>query len=354
MSSARLPHLLLGLCLLALTGGASAAPQVRALLFYGPGCPACGDLFAFYLPGLHERYGARLEVAGIDLADPRGAALYRAAHKDLGLPDPWPGEPVMWVGGRVLVGLGAIGRDLGDGFEAFAREPASARWPRLPGLETLLEEGLSTVRARTAAAAAATQEIGSSAPARAHARGTKIAEALAWTVLAGMLLGLPLGLWWLRSTPAGPGPGAVWILAVFAVGLGVSAYTAYTSLAGVAPLCGPVGDCASVQASEYAHIFGVPMGVLGLTGYGLIGLAWLRARYGGRGGWLWFAWGLSIFGVLFSIRLTALEIFVIHATCIWCLASAVSMSALFLLLSRQAGALRVRPASPARGRPPGP
>jgi uncharacterized membrane protein len=41
--------------------------------------------------------------------------------------------------------------------------------------------------------------------------------------------------------------------------------------------------------------------------------------------------GMALFGTLFSIYLTYLELFVIHAVCIWCLSSAVSITALMLL-----------------------
>jgi uncharacterized membrane protein len=41
---------------------------------------------------------------------------------------------------------------------------------------------------------------------------------------------------------------------------------------------------------------------------------------------------LTLFGMLFSIYLTALELFVIDAVCAWCLASAVITTALMLLV----------------------
>jgi uncharacterized membrane protein len=40
---------------------------------------------------------------------------------------------------------------------------------------------------------------------------------------------------------------------------------------------------------------------------------------------------MTVFGVLFSIYLTYLELFVIKAVCIWCLTSAVIMTLLLLL-----------------------
>ncbi len=77
------------------------------------------------------------------------------------------------------------------------------------------------------------------------------------------------------------------------------------------------------------------MGVLGLVGYGAILVSWLialnRSTYGG--GWHWLPWGIAMISVLFSLRLTVLSLFVIGATCVWCLGSAVAVSVLLWLLS---------------------
>ncbi len=83
-------------------------------------------------------------------------------------------------------------------------------------------------------------------------------------------------------------------------------------------------------------LFGVvPVGLLGAVGYVAILAAWLLGRKGrGRLAQLApvFVFGMALFGVLFSIYLTYIELFVIHAVCIWCLTSAVIM-ALVLALS---------------------
>jgi uncharacterized membrane protein len=42
-------------------------------------------------------------------------------------------------------------------------------------------------------------------------------------------------------------------------------------------------------------------------------------------------YGMALFGTLFSVYLTYLELFVIRAVCIWCLSSAVIITALMLL-----------------------
>jgi uncharacterized membrane protein len=112
--------------------------------------------------------------------------------------------------------------------------------------------------------------------------------------------------------------------------LGVAAYLSFVEVSQVEALCGPVGNCNAVQRSPYATLFGVvPMAVLGLAAYIAIGFAWALQHFGPR------RWrrlghlstlGLTLGGTLFSIYLTFLEPFVIGATCLWCLTSAVVMT----------------------------
>jgi len=91
-----------------------------------------------------------------------------------------------------------------------------------------------------------------------------------------------------------------------------------------------VGHCNTVQNSPYAKLFGVlPVGVLGLLGYAGILAAWAVQKFGPKGLRSISAmclWGMSLFGVAFSIYLTFLEPFIIGATCMWCLSSAVVMT----------------------------
>jgi uncharacterized membrane protein len=153
-----------------------------------------------------------------------------------------------------------------------------------------------------------------------------------------------------------------WLTPVLGLaGLGVASYLAHVEVRGVEAVCGPVGDCNTVQQSEWARLFGVlPIGVLGVLGFSAILLAWAVRRWGAGRASSWAAVALLAmtgFGFLFSIYLTFLEPFVIGATCLWCLSSAVIMTTLYALAhtpGRVALAeLRTRPGpySPARGSP---
>jgi uncharacterized membrane protein len=120
-----------------------------------------------------------------------------------------------------------------------------------------------------------------------------------------------------------------------AAGLIVAGYLTFVESTGAKVACGPSGGCTAVQTSRYAILFNVlPVGVLGLAGYIAILLAWLVWQFGPerwRNLGALSIWGMCIFGVLFSIYLTFLEPFVIGATCMWCISSAVLMIDLLLI-----------------------
>jgi uncharacterized membrane protein len=160
---------------------------------------------------------------------------------------------------------------------------------------------------------------------------------LALMVLAGMILSVIWGIVvFQRSSGSALTQSWGWLIPVLCiVGLGVAGYLTYVETAQVKAVCGPVGDCNTVQQSEYARLFGlIPIGDLGLAGYIMILLAWGVMRSADRrlAAYASLAMlGMTVFGVLFSIYLTFLEPFVIGATCAWCLTSAVIMTALFWL-----------------------
>lgn len=120
-------------------------------------------------------------------------------------------------------------------------------------------------------------------------------------------------------------------------GLLVSGYLTFIESTGEPVACGGTlgGGCEDVQSSRYAILFGVlPVGLLGFIGNLAILAAWIAWQYGPNAIQKIAAlamWGMCIFGVLFSIYLTFLEPFVIGATCMWCISSAVVMIILLLV-----------------------
>lgn len=105
-------------------------------------------------------------------------------------------------------------------------------------------------------------------------------------------------------------------------GVIVALYLVYVRLSGTAPVCGPLVDCAVLQRSEYADLMGVPIAFLGiLANLGSILFWWLQRR--ARGPWATAALLMvAAAGTAYSLYLTSLQLFVVHAVCPWCLLSA--------------------------------
>lgn len=141
-----------------------------------------------------------------------------------------------------------------------------------------------------------------------------------------------------REQPASPliphvlSQGLVRVLAV--LGVGVSAYLTYLYYSeSTAALCTEGSGCDIVRSSSYSIILGIPIALLGVVGFALI-LAVSFSRLSP------FSKGLSLYllalaGVTFSAYLTYLEIAVIHAICPYCVASALLMVGVLLLLLLQ-------------------
>jgi len=159
-------------------------------------------------------------------------------------------------------------------------------------------------------------------------------NAVALIVLAGMVASVAAAFGRKPSEGANSKPRSA-VLVVALLGIAVSGYLTYVETSGATAVCGPVGDCNTVQQSPYAMLFGlIPVGLLGLLGYATIVVAWfvwthkpgVLADYAALT-----ALGIALVGTLFSIYLTFLEPFIIGATCAWCIASSVAITILLLL-----------------------
>jgi uncharacterized membrane protein len=121
---------------------------------------------------------------------------------------------------------------------------------------------------------------------------------------------------------------------VAVAGLAIAGYLTWVHFEDAALVCVAGGGCETVQESEYAEVAGVPVALLGLGAYAaiLVLVAWdtQSARLG--------AAMLALVGLVFSLYLLALQLFVIDAICIWCLANDVVIAPLLAVLT----ALRLR------------
>jgi len=94
-------------------------------------------------------------------------------------------------------------------------------------------------------------------------------------------------------------------------------------------------DCGLVSGPDapYSSFGPIPVALIGLIGYGFIFLLiWLADWFAIVEDWLpELLIGTIGLALLFTVGLTALEIFVIHAVCRYCLISAVIILAMFIL-----------------------
>src|SRR5205823_6496483 len=97
--------------------------------------------------------------------------------------------------------------------------------------------------------------------------------------------------------------------------------------------CG-TGSCELVQASRYAELFGLPVALYGVGGYAalfVVGLTGLQPRFAADRRVARLFGALSTVGFAFTLYLTGVELFVLHAICRWCMASAAIMTTVWLL-----------------------
>lgn len=117
------------------------------------------------------------------------------------------------------------------------------------------------------------------------------------------------------------------------IGLIDSIYLVWVKYTDQYALCGPIGNCESVNTSQYSEIGGIPIALLGVGAYlVIIVLLVLEVRsdllreYGPL-----LVFGISLAGVLYSIYLTYIEVAVLRAICPYCVVSAVVLVLLLFL-----------------------
>jgi uncharacterized membrane protein len=107
-----------------------------------------------------------------------------------------------------------------------------------------------------------------------------------------------------------------------ALGIGVTSYLSYASYNTDALSC-VIGDCGTVQSSDYARLGGIPIALLGLgmflTVFTLVVLRAARPEFTEMTTFATF--GILLASTGYYIYLTYIELFVIEAICQWCVIS---------------------------------
>ena len=352
-------------------------PVVHAVLFYSPTCGHCEYVITQTILPMMDQYGSQLQIIGINVTQEQGQKLFLSALQTFKLEQ--SGVPFLVIDDMYLVGSGDIPEQFPGLVESYLAK-GGVDYPNIPGLQEIISQHSPTVTPTTtdipttepslqgmtktpqpalapdSVTPAFSTPTATAAPDFAFAHDQNISwtdrfahdpagNTLSVIVLLGMLgvLGWVIAFWLKGETIQMPRINQAWIPPLLcAVGFGVAGYLAFVEMTETSAVCGPVGDCNTVQQSEYARLFGIlPIGVLGLFGYVLIFALWLVGRtskeqlaeYANL-----FVFVLALLGTFFSIYLTFLEPFVIGATCAWCLTSAILMTALMLFTVRPAKA----------------
>jgi uncharacterized membrane protein len=118
------------------------------------------------------------------------------------------------------------------------------------------------------------------------------------------------------------------------IGILIALYLTLYKVGVIGDLSCTIGSCETVNTSRWATFLGLPVAAWGLGAYLVLfalALAGTADRYAGSLPISWLLVAISAWSVIFSGWLTYLELFVIHAICIWCVASAVILVVILAL-----------------------
>ena len=118
------------------------------------------------------------------------------------------------------------------------------------------------------------------------------------------------------------------------IGVFLSLYLTLFKLGYIGTLACGSGSCEQVQLSKWGDFLGLPVSAWGVGYYAIvlvISFAALQDRFADSPRITNVLVYITGVGLLFSIWLTYLELFVIHAICRWCLGSAAITLVLFAL-----------------------
>lgn len=295
--------------------------------FSSPTCPFCTVVAERDLGPLKEAHGDALRILTVDTTTEQGRAALQGMWAHYEVAPGRRGVPTVVINDVLLVGAGEIPEKL-PGLIAEGVKAGGFGWSAIPGLEGLLAADFSSELSQVAPPAASPDWRARFA---GDLPGNYVSTALLILMLLLALVMLPRRAWQGELSRKATFPLKV---TVASVGLAVALYLSYGETSQEDLICGPIGQCNVVQHSDLAMLFGViPVAVLGALAYAtLLGIYLYRRWSTSKFARLMplASFGLTLVGFVFSILLTFWQPFVIGATCIWCLASAVTMSLSFL------------------------
>jgi uncharacterized membrane protein len=124
------------------------------------------------------------------------------------------------------------------------------------------------------------------------------------------------------------------VLALALLGMALTGYLSATSwLKTPLAYCAEGSSCDLVQTSRWGNFLGLPTAFWGFLGYAALGHIAFRVRNAElhwKGSWM-----IALTGLAVSVYLTGISLYVIHATCFYCLTSLGLMAALFVVITLQ-------------------
>lgn len=129
-----------------------------------------------------------------------------------------------------------------------------------------------------------------------------------------------------------------------AAGIAVSIYLLTVHWGWWSAVCLGVGNCELVNTSRFSEFLGLPVALWGIGAYvALLVLSILVLRqdfspWAQRGLFI-----VSAFGIVFSLYLTYIEVFVLHEICPWCVLSAVIVTCIAVLSALELRAAEAEP-----------
>lgn len=369
---------LLTLLLLMPISSYAQQPVVYGVFFYSPTCPHCRDVLTNHWPGIQSEFGDQLKVLFIDVTQSEGSQIMGTAIDAMHIQS--NAVPMLIIGSDVMIGSSDIPQRA-PGVIRAGLKAGGIGYPSIPNIDTLFQ---SVIPVTSPTPTETPSHSLLDDPANLAALivlfglvlGIGVMGTAGWQFITrhkinlsssinGMfgrrmaLIGTVVGIVLSGSLVIGSFENPITlvismaVLAAFVVlalclfrtsslgqlssgflpvivvaGILVAGYLTYVELTLVEATCGVVGNCNAVQQSSYAHILGIPVGILGIMGYLIILSLWVMNRYKNQK-WIDGAlFVMALLGVGFSIYLTILEPFVIGASCVWCLTSAVIMGIL--------------------------
>jgi uncharacterized membrane protein len=122
-------------------------------------------------------------------------------------------------------------------------------------------------------------------------------------------------------------------VALVVLGLLVSIYMTIFKIFNLEKMCLGSGGCATLNASSFSEVKGVPVAVIGVLGYAaLLVTLFFESRNGffKQNGTL-MIFGMALTGFIFTLWLIYVEVAILKALCPFCVTSQTAMTIIFII-----------------------